>query len=490
VRVRRIILFLICFVTVVSFASIPFPAAAKSEDSDLSSSLDFGFAIPDGWTVSAPAGGPVAGNLSLTDSCSRISLNWSRDPGMNLREILNQIKGAYDGNGVRIISSELGERSSEGRRVETLHLIYEFNGYRNEKRFAIWNSSRSDRLFLASLSSCGKNDTEDKDNKNNKNNSNNNVALFDEFVASFSDLATEQQAKISRKTPVGAWPVVLGDLLSSYHYKDVKILQGQLVRVLVMHSLAPQNGIYILDSKATFRVEPPIDAAARAGAVQDILQHAGYEAWIMQKGGKVAVAIRDPTGGWQKVSVKPAHSERMVGVLANGTEEALLYPNLAKMAAANGITGGIDQENIVEKDCEPSKYVELKAPTEADQSWMDNLKDVLDSYEYDKNYQEKVFDCSDTSQISWRLLKDKGYDARLMMSYAGHPLDPHMWVVVKYPDEADRFVAVETANTDSSKKLVHLGKIVNDSDYFRGIMYNTSVQFSRLHPEEGIIFEN
>jgi hypothetical protein len=33
---------------------------------------------------------------------------------------------------------------------------------------------------------------------------------------------------------------------------------------------------------------------------------------------------------------------------------------------------------------------------------------------------------------------------------------------------------------------VHLGKIVNDSDYFQGIMYNSSAQFSRMHPEEGI----
>jgi hypothetical protein len=61
-----------------------------------------------------------------------------------------------------------------------------------------------------------------------------------------------------------------------------------------------------------------------------------------------------------------------------------------------------------------------------------------------------------------------------------------MWVVVKYPNEADRYVAVETANTDPSKKLVHLGKIVEDSDYFKGIMYNSSAQFSGMHPEEGM----
>ncbi|MDD1759093.1 MAG: hypothetical protein LUQ44_00650, partial [Methanothrix sp.] len=226
-------MFLICLLAVLSFSSIMLPGSAKSDGSDLSSGLDFDFKVLDGWTVSAPTGGPVAGNLSLTDSCARISMNWSRDPGMNLRMILNQIKGAYDGDGVRIISSELGERSSEGRKIETLHLIYEFNGYRNEKRFAIWNSSKSDRLFLASVSGCNK-----IDNKNN------NIALFDNFVDSFNDLGDGETVELHYSTPGGAWGIVLGDLLSSYHYTDARTLPGRTVRVSVLHSLTPQNGIF------------------------------------------------------------------------------------------------------------------------------------------------------------------------------------------------------------------------------------------------------
>jgi len=489
VRISGIILFLICFATLASFASIPFPAAANSDDSDLSSSLDFAFKIPDGWMVFYPTGsGPVAGNLSLTDSCARISLNWSRDPGMNLREILNQIKGAYDGDGVRILSSELGEKLAEGRRVETLHLIYEFNGYRNEKRFAIWNSSKSDRLFLASLSACSNIDNDDSDNANEKadNSYNNNIVLFDSFVDSFSDLGNGETVKLRSTPPAEAWPIVLGDLLSSYHYEDAKTLPGRTVRVSVLHSLTPQNGIYVLDSQETILVEPQVLAVSRAGAVQEILQQAGYDAWLVQMGGEMAVSVRDPSGGWQKVSINPTAPERMIGVQANSTEDALMYSDLAQLAAANGITDKIDMDNIVQKDCEPSNFVELKAPEEARQSWLDNLTDVLDSYEYDKYYEANVFDCSNTAQVSWSLLQQKGFDARLMMSYAGHPLDPHMWIVVKYPDEADRYVAVETANTDPRKKLVHLGKIVNDSDYFKGIMYNSSAQFSRMHPEEGM----
>jgi hypothetical protein len=495
VRIRRIILLLICFVTVVSFASISFSAAANSDDSDLFSGLDFAFKIPDGWTVSAPTGGTVAGNLSLTGSCARISLNWSRDPGMNLREILNQIQGAYDGDGVKILSSELGERSSEGSRVETLHLVYEFNDYRTEKRFAIWNSSKSDRLFLASLSACSNIDNDDSDNDNakvdsandtanNSYNKDNNIALFDGFVDSFSDVGKGEIAKLRATPPAGAWGIVLGDLLSSYHYEDAKTLSGRTVRVSVLHTLTPQNGIYVVDSQEAILVEPQVVAATRAGAVQEILKQAGYDARLVQMGGEMAVSVRDPSGGWQKVSINPTAPERMIGVQANGTEEALVYTDLAQLAAANGITDKIDMDSIVQEDCEPSIFVELKAPEEASQSWLDNLTDVLNSYDYGKYYEANVFDCSNTAQIAWSLLQQKGFDARLMMSYDGHPLDPHMWVVVKYPNEADRYVAVETANTDSSKKLVHLGKILNDSDYFQGIMYNSSVQFSRLHPEE------
>jgi hypothetical protein len=493
--------FLLCLFAITSFASIPFPAAAKSDDPNLSSGLDFAFRIPDGWTVSAPTGsGPVAGNLSLTDSCARISLNWSRDPGMNLREVLNQIKGAYDGDGVKILSSELGERSSEGRRIETLHLIYEFNDYRNEKRFAIWNSSKSDRLFLASLSACKNTDNDDSDYADNKadnarvkadisdnsNNKNNNIGIFDSFVDSFSDLGNGETAKLRSTPPAGAWPIVLGDLLSSYHYEDAKTLPGRTVRVSVLHSLTPQNGIYVLDSQEAILVEPQVTAATRAGAVWEILQQAGYDALLVQMGGEMAVSVRDPSGGWQKVSINPTSPERMLGVQAYSTGEALMYSDLAQLAAENGITDKIDVQNIIQKDSEPSRFVELKAPEEASQSWLDDLKDILESYDYGEYYEESVFDCSNTAQIAWSLLQQKGYDARLMMSYSGHPLDPHMWVVVKYPNEADRYVAVETANTDPSKKLEHLGKIANDSDYFQGIMYNSSAQFSRMHPEEGM----
>jgi hypothetical protein len=74
-----------------------------------------------------------------------------------------------------------------------------------------------------------------------------------------------------------------------------------------------------------------------------------------------------------------------------------------------------------------------------------------------------------------------------MLSYKDHPLGRHIWVVIRYPYEDGNYVAVEATNTNSD--LVHLGKVGWDDEYYYGIMYNTSMQYSWLHPEEGMWLE-
>jgi hypothetical protein len=61
-----------------------------------------------------------------------------------------------------------------------------------------------------------------------------------------------------------------------------------------------------------------------------------------------------------------------------------------------------------------------------------------------------------------------------------------MWVVVRYPYEDQRYVAVEATNTNGNGDLLHLGRVILKDEYLKGIMYNTSMQFSWLHPEEGM----
>jgi hypothetical protein len=180
----------------------------------------------------------------------------------------------------------------------------------------------------------------------------------------------------------------------------------------------------------------------------------------------------------------------MVGALVVGQDgySGLMYKNSTELAEDNSVTltGLIDFNHFVQKDCDPSRYEELKGPAQENITWMDGLQSVLDGYSYPKKYQENVFDCSNTSQICWALLKGKGYDARLMFSYRDHLLGRHMWVVVRYPYEDQRYVAVEATNTNGKGDLSHLGRVVLKDDYFKGIMYNTSKQFSWLHPDEGM----
>jgi hypothetical protein len=140
----------------------------------------------------------------------------------------------------------------------------------------------------------------------------------------------------------------------------------------------------------------------------------------------------------------------------------------------------------MQKDCDSPRYVELKHPAPENRTWMDELQSTLNSYRYPKKYQKDIFDCSNTSQICWALLKGKGYDARLMFSYKDHPIGKHMWVVIRYPGENEIYVAVEATNTNGSGDLMHLGKVALKDEYYYGIMYNTSMQYSWLHPEEGM----
>ncbi len=432
----------------------------------------------------------AAGRLELDGPCVRFSINWTRDLGISPETILNQIEKTYDSGEVKVLSSKRREISIKGERIEAevMSLSYELKGYRSEKRFAVWNSSRSDRLFLASLSSSAGCSTEQE-----KELQPDNDALFDTLVASFSDSCERELLALGPKSKDDAWTLVLGDLLSSYHYSQAKTLPARIARVQVLHTLSPINGTYQLDSQEIIGVDLPSDAALRAAGVQSLLLQEGYDARLAQRSGEIGVAVKDPSGRWQFVSVNPAKPERSVGVLANDTREALIYDSLEELADENqmdlsglDLDTGLDASKLMQKDCEPSSYVELVRPSVVNESWKEDLQNVLKSYDYDERYQENVFDCSNTAQICWSVLQGKGYDARLMMSWKGHPLGQHLWVVVRYPYEEGWYVAVETANTDGDMKLMHMGKVVEGERYYRGIMYDSSAQYSRLHPEEGM----
>jgi len=418
-----------------------------------------------------------AGNLSIQSPDACIFLTWARDPGVEPENILDQVEKIYGKGKLKIISSARSWMKINGDNASILGLYYSSGKYGAEKRFAVWNSSVSDRLFFATLSSSSEG-------------YNLSTLAFNHMLETFSDVPDREAIKISQRSAKGdAWATVLGDLLASYSYKDTDTTLSRKVYLETMHSLMPVNGTYQLSSMDEMKVDPPMTAAVRAAAVQDLLNQKGYETRLVQRGGNIWVAAQDTTGSWQLVSLSPRKPGEMIGVLIDDKVEGIVYRNVSELAEDNLMSFDYSINNssqIIRKDCEPSKYVELRQPSSENKSWDEDLQKVLDSYDYGKSYRVNVFDCSNTSQICWSILSGKGYDAKIMMSYKGHPLDPHMWVEVRYPYETERYVAVEATNTDRSKNLVHLGTIVMKEDYYRGIMYNTSAQFSRLHPEEGM----
>ena len=441
---------------------------------DLGVSADY----PADWKLSS-WGGSAAGGLSIMGSCSGIYLNWSRDPGIPPEEILDQIRRIYDSEEVAVTAWKQGAIAVQGQRAAALELTYSFRGYMAQKRFIAWNSSLSDRLFLASLSGC-----QEEIYQASK--------TYDHLLASFSDTEEKETVSLGPRPRDEVWATVLRDLLCSYHYLDARTLPPMNKSQGVVCILQPFEGSYLLQTQDSLHVDPPLTAARRAGALQQMLAREGYRAMLAQRSRNVRVAVLDADGRWQPISVNPSTPERAVGVMVDERGEAVTYQSLRDLAKDNQLQ--IDQaavEEVMQKDCQTSRYVVLRPPAEIDPSWMKDLNRTLDELEFSQSYRENVFDCSNTSQIVWSVLEGKGYQARLMMSYKGHPLDPHLWVAVLYPFQRECYVAVETATTDQastgpSKRLVHLGRVTTEDKYYTGIMYNSSQQYSRLHPEEGM----
>lgn len=441
--------------------------------------MGLAFQYPSDWAISA-LGNKVSGNISLSDSCARLVIDWIREPGLKPVDVLDQVVKTYDQGEVEILSKDQGKISIQGREVETLNISYKFKDYSAKKRLAAWTSEGSDRLFFASMSSCSVDYSTNEE-------------IFNRILGSFRDQESREIFLEARSVQDDAWAIVLEDLLASYHYNDQSPLSSTAVYTEASHSLIPVNGSYRLSSSEKIRAEMSSRVIIRAAVVQKILQVSGYKTALIQKGGQIWVVVGDSSGRWQSVSLNPKEPWRMVGALVVGQDRfsGLIYNTSRELAEDNSLNMNIptDSSKFVQKDCDPSRYVELKGPVKENKTWMNELQSVLDNYSYPKKYQENVFDCSNTSQICWAFLKDKGCDAKLMFSYRDHPLGKHMWVVVRYPYEDDRYVAVEATNTNGNGDLLHLGRVVLKEDYLKGIMYNTSKQFSWLHPEEGMWLE-
>lgn len=434
------------------------------------------FEYPAEWAVTA-FGKSSGGNLSIQSQNACIFLAWIRDPGSEPRKRLDSVEKTYGGDEKSIISSAHSWIRMNSGNASVLDLYYSMRGYNTRKRFAVWNSSLSDRQFFATLSSSNES-------------YNVNIMAFNHMLKTFLDIPEREATKLEQRAVKGDdWAIVLGDLLASYSYRDASAPQIGKVYLKTRHSLVPINGTYQLYSTDELTVDPPLAIAIRAFAVQDLLNSNGYQTRLIQRGGNIWVEVQDASAKWQRISLNPKEPERMIGVPIDDEVDGIVYRNISGLAKDNLMEFDYSKYNssqIIRMDCEPPRYVELKQPSIENKSWEGNLQKILDGYNYSQSYRNHVFDCSNTSQICWSILQSKGYDARLMWRSSGYSADSHMWIVVRYPYETERYVAVEATNTDENDKLLHLGTITMNKDHYYGIMFNSSVQFSKLRPNEGM----
>jgi hypothetical protein len=473
---------LISLTLILAFSLISMSGSSIATDFSEYQDTGFSFQGPVGWIISS-SGSKVAGNLSLAapNSYSSINIDWIRDPGLTPESILDQVAKTYNQDEVEVLSKEEGRILVEGREARTLNLSYKFKEFQAIKRLAAWTSNESDRLFLASTSSCSEEYF-------------GNDGIFNHILTTFRDQRSDKVSLEPRSVQDDVWAIILGDLLASCHYIDQTAYQPTAFYVEAVHSLTPIRGSYKLSSTEKISSKMSETAIIRSNAVQELLHSSGYEARLIQKGGQIWVVVQDPSGKWQSVSINPTEAWRMVGALIAGLDgyQGIVYSSAKELTDENSLKL-IDPDqygNSIQQDCEPPRYVELKRPVLENSSWMNELQGILSEYSYPKKYHENIFDCSNTSQICWAVLEEKGYESSLMLSYKDHPLGQHMWVVVKYPYEDERYVAVEATNTNQSGDLVHLGNVTEKNEYYKGIMYNTSKQYSWLHPEEGMWLES
>lgn len=406
-------------------------------------------------------GNEGSGVLTSETPCVRFNLFWLRDVGVGPDGYLDVIQDLYTGNGLVV-----GSRSRFSSRVRDfdvgfLDINYSLAGYSARKIFAVWYSSATDRTYIASMESC----------------SGSREALLS-ILRSISE-TNRSRTLVERKSRNDTWSLLLSDLLSSWRYADPTHLTGGQFLIHTNYTVS-ESGLLSYDG---IELSFPRDLFMRPVAVFYLLRDAGYTPVILQRQGSVWIAVKDGDE-WQAISLNPLNPDRMVGVQVFGDEwyRGVVYADPEELAAANSIDLSVPVDYIVRR-CEPSRYVHLEMDNSTDRS---DLERILEEHSYIPRYSKSRFDCSNASQVCWSFLKGLGYDAYLMVGTKDHPLGDHMWVVV---GTDHGYIAIESAVVENAQKFVDLGSIKSDADYYRGVMYNSSVHYSLLHPEEGMWLE-
>ncbi|MCX8207300.1 MAG: hypothetical protein N3G75_05645 [Methanothrix sp.] len=406
-------------------------------------------------------GNEGSGVLTSEAPCMMFNLFWLRDIGVRPESYLDAILQLYNGNGLKIDSHSRFSCSIRSLEARCLDINYSFAGYSARKTFAVWYSPATDRTYIASMESCY-GDTE----------------MLLSILQTISEIDRSRTLAV-RKSRNDTWSLLLSDTLSSWRYADPSHLTGGQFLIRTNHTVS-ERGLFSYDS---IDLSLPQDMFMRPAAVFYLLREAGYTPVIMQRQGSVWIAVK-VGDEWQAISLNPLNPDRSVGVqvFEDDWYTGIVYSDPEELAVANSINLSVPSGYIVRR-CKPSRYVHLEIDTSTDRSKLEN---ILAEHSYIPRYREGRFDCSNASQVCWSLLKGMGYDAYLMVGTKDHPLGEHMWVVVR---TEKGYIAIESAMVGSAQNFLKLGSIKSDAAYYKGVMYNSSVHYSLLNPEEGMWLE-
>jgi hypothetical protein len=433
---------------------------------------NFSFELPPGWNA-ALEGGRYEGNLTLEGTCALVKIGWFEDSGIVPGDVLRQVIRGYRSDYLRfsVLTAEAGEPVVVGgERSPSLNVYYMYGGQESQKRIVAWPSPVSGRFFFASFWSCSEAWEE-------------NLERFELVCESFRDEGSERYVELEpRPATTDGWGTVLFETLASYHFAEVAVPPSPEVGVrVVMESHREEGQVSQLASEEMVSPTRRGGDPPREAAILKLLQDDGYEVSLLKRGGAYWVVVRGPEGGWQAISSAAPETERGLGTLV-GPDETEQYRGLVvdgpEEAADEEVEGSSDRA-VVEKDCDPPREVHLEPVANVNLTWILGLEDLLELYSYSQ--EEPDPGSFYGAQVCWALLKREGYDALLVTGYEGHPLRQEMWVVVSHPGEGH--VAVRPAAAGDGGGI---GEIVSDAERFTGIAYETSAQYSCLHPDRGL----
>lgn len=426
---------------------------------------NFSFVLPRGWKA-APRGDLDGGNLTLEGPSALATIVWFEDSGIDPEILLRQVVRAYRSGSLRfsVLEVEPGEAVTiDGQRASTLNVFYIYGGLESQKRIVAWSTPRSGRFFFASFWSV----SEAWDA---------NLGAFEALLASFRDEGAEGYVELEPRTATfDLWGAVLQETLRSYHFERVAIPPSPEVGMRVVLTAHREAGR--VDQLASEEIVSSTPAAIppREAALQALLLDRGYAAAILRRGGAFWLVVQGPEGGWQAISSSGAGGRGMGSLV--GPDDLEWYRGLVA-GWPDAVEGPAPTSGtVLVEDCNPPRIVRLDPRAEVNLTWILGIEELLNRYRYSGKGNDS--DSFMKAQVCWALLEREGHDALLVTSYEGHPLHPRMWVIVHHPGSGH--VAVDPAASGDRG----LGEIVSGAEWFDGLGYETSLQYSCLHPDKG-----